>query len=133
MKLDTKQTKETPTRISLQDLLARAAEIKDRKPKQVELYIESLGANIVIEEPSRDLCLDAMDMVDGGDAYLVANVVISPKINNDELRAAFDAVTPIDLAEKLFKPGELSFIGAEALKLAGYGKDSVKMVDEIKN
>ncbi|QEK11696.1 hypothetical protein FQB35_04580 [Crassaminicella thermophila] len=133
MKMDTKQTKETPKKVTLKELIARKHEIEDQKNAKKDLYIKSLDGVITVEKPSRELCIDAMDMgAADGDKYLVYSCVIEPNLKDTELQKAYGCAEPMDIVEKIFESGEITQIAKACVFLAGYG-DSVKMVDDIKN
>ena len=124
----TKQTK-----ITLKELLARKEAMLEskKKPKTAELYIKSLDGTITVEGPTSALARDAQDM-DDGDVYLCYQCVIEPNLKSKELQDAFGCVTPMEIVEKIFSPGEVPQISVECLKLSGY-IDGVKAVEAVKN
>lgn len=134
MRLDTKKTSKTPNKVTLDSLIKNAVKMKKKELDRVELYIESLDGTIIIEEPSRDLCMDALDIDDSheADKYMAYNCVISPNLKDKDLLEAYGCDSPADIVDILFKAGEISKISTEALRLAGYNNSS-KVVDEIKN
>lgn len=133
-KLSTKETAETPKKVTLEELLARAAKAKSAKKETRELYVKSLGGTITIEKPDRTVCLEALDMENSeeADEYIVYNCVVNPPLKDKALQEAYGVVAPMEIVVKVFEPGEISAISKECLVLAGY-IDSVKVVDEIKN
>lgn len=52
------------------------------------------------------------------------------RLNSKELMDKFDAVTPNDMLNKLFLPGEIFELYNAVNELSGYGRDAVR---EIKN
>lgn len=52
------------------------------------------------------------------------------RLNNKDLMEKFKVVTPLDLLNKLFLPGEIFELYNIVNELSGYGKDAVR---EIKN
>ncbi|QNB48210.1 hypothetical protein BR63_19205 [Thermanaerosceptrum fracticalcis] len=119
-------------KLTIKDLIAKKEAIKDQS-KILQLYVKSLDGLITIQKPSRQLCLDAIEMGNAeGDAYLVYNSVVEPNLKDKELQDAFGCVSPLDIVEAIFEPGEIVSIAKECLVFAGYG-DNVKLVDEIKN
>lgn len=56
--------------------------------------------------------------------------VKEPSLRDESLRKHFGAVTPYDLIQKLFTPGESDALYEEISKLSGYGDNAV---EEIKN
>ncbi len=120
------------TKLTLDELLRRKEQIMEAKKtkRTKELYISSLDASIIIEEPEAAVCRDARDMEDSdeGDVYICYNSIKEPNLKNDEVQAAFNCGEPMDIVEKIFAPGEIPQIAAECLKLAGYmgGVEAVK-------
>lgn len=127
-------SKENIKKVTLQDLIARAEQKKQDKKELRQLYIESLDGTITIIKPDRKLILEAMDMEDEseGDKYLVYNCVVDPNLKDKELQQAYKVVSPMDIVDDVFEPGEIANISKEIVRLAGY-IDSVKVVDDIKN
>jgi hypothetical protein len=121
-------------KVTLSKLIAEAENIKKKSAARAtkDLYVKSLDGTIVIQEPDRSLCLDAMDMGAEGDDYLVMESVIEPNLKDRDLLQTYGCATPLELIALLFKPGERSKIAIEAVGLAGYG-DSVSAVEDLKN
>lgn len=121
-------------KVTIKDLLAKKEAIidKKKKPATAQLFVKSLGGTITIQKPSKALCFDALEMDQNGDSYLVYNCVVEPNLKDGELQKEFGCVSPMDIVELLFEPGEISAIAKECVELAGYG-DSVKVVDDLKN
>lgn len=134
MNLNTKKTEKTPNKITLKDLIANSDKIKNKKKETREIYIKSLEGSIVIEKPDRALCVDAWDMEeDKGDLFIVYNCVISPNLKDTELHKAYGIDEPFEIVDAIFEPGEVASISKECVNFAGYGIDSVKVVEDIKN
>lgn len=120
-------------KLTLQKLIARADQGKRDKKELRQLYVKSQDGVITIMKPSRDLIYDALDMDTlEGDKYLVYNSVVEPDLKNKDLHKAYKVITPIDIVDALFDPGEVADISKEIVRLAGY-VDSVKVVDDLKN
>lgn len=121
-------------KLTLQDLIARAEQSKRGKKELRQLYVKSQDAIITIMKPDRQLVYEALDMEDSteGDKYLVYNCVVEPDLKNPELHKAYGVVSPMDIVDEIFDPGEVANIAKEIVKLAGY-VDSVKVVDDLKN
>lgn len=122
-------------KLTVQELIKRKSEIKDKKankPKQ-QLYIKSLDGYITIEQPSQSLVLDALEMDEEGDKFLVYECVIEPKLKSTELHSEFGVKhNPIKITQMIFEAGEIAQIAQKCLELAGYG-DTVEVVKDIKN
>lgn len=126
-------------KITIADLLAKKEQLKNKKPKTQTLYVESLGGEIVIQEPDDSIAIEALEMTqddeqkDLADPYLVYNCVIEPNLKDPTLQSEFGCAEPTDIPKIVFKSGEIATIGGFALKLAGYGS-GVRAVDEkLKN
>jgi len=126
-------------KLTITDLIAQKDKLKKKKQRQMTLRIESLDAEIVIQEPSRAFALEALEMAqsdtdsDKADAHVVYHSVVEPNLKDPELQKKFGCAEPIDIVDMIFRPGEVSAISGHALELAGFGK-SVKKVDhELKN
>lgn len=117
-------------KLTLKDLIAKKEDIKNKKNETKQLYVESLGGTIIIQKPTRELCLEAWGMdSERGDTYLVYECVIDPNMKDKELHSVFECVEPLEIVEKIFEAGEVTAISKEIVKFAGY-VDSVK---EVKN
>lgn len=124
------------TKITLKELMARKEQMLESKktPKRADLYVKSLDGTITIEEPSRELAIEAQGMDDGvGDVYMVYQSVVEPPLKSKELQDAFSCVEPMEIVAKVFDHGEIPQIAVKCMELAGYSPDSVKIVDETKN
>lgn len=124
--------------ITVKDLLARKEQLKTKKLATETLYIESLDGNIVIQEPTREIALEALTMTQGNnsdkaDAYVVYNCVIEPNLKDEELRKELGCVEPYDIVDKVFKGGEVAQISGHCLALAGYGEGVKKVDKQLKN
>ncbi len=132
-------SKESIKKITLADFIARKEQSQrdKRTPKTDELYIESLGGTITVEEPNMSLIEDTTTFTSGegiseneADAYLVYQSVREPSLKTPEL-STNDA--PHKIVFDLFKPGEIQGIAKHLMKMAGYSNESVRTVDKIKN
>lgn len=126
-------------KLTIQELMAQKETLKKKKHRTETLYIESLDAEIVIQEPSRALALEAIEMAsddtrsDKADAHVVYNCVIEPNLKDASLQKEFGCVEPTDIVDMIFRPGEIAAISGHALQLSGYGKGVTKVDKELKN
>lgn len=122
------------TKITLDELMRRKIQMLEAKKQQktATLHIKSLDGTITIKSPSVSLAQDCVDMQDG-DTYLVQQCVVDPPLKSQQLQEEFGCTDPLDLVRLIFEPGEIPQIAQECLRLAGYGNDSVTLVEEIKN
>lgn len=104
-----------------------------KKKRTAELYVESLGGIIVIEEPSRDLVIDAQAMDDDADRYIVYESVKEPNLHDEAFLKEFGVAEPMEITDIVFKPGEVTRIAMECMALAGFSDGSVKKIGDIKN
>lgn len=120
-------------KVTIKDLIAKAEQSKEDKKELRQLYITSLDGTITIMKPDRALVYESMDMdEEDGDRYLVYNCVVEPNLKDKDLQNTYKTVSPLDIVDKIFDPGEVASISKEIVRLAGY-IDSVKVVDDIKN
>lgn len=119
---------------TLEDLISRAEQRKKDKKEVRKLYIKSLDSTITIIKPDRALVLESLNMEDEteADKYLVYNSVVEPNLKDKSLQEAYKTISPLDVVDEIFDPGEIAGISKEIVKLAGYG-DSVQVVNDIKN
>jgi hypothetical protein len=126
-------SKETMTKLTLKDLIAKKEQVLNSKKKRRDLYIKSLDSVITIEKPTLEIIIDASKIDSGieSDKYLVYNSIVEPNLRDKELQKEYGCVEPSDIL-KIFEDGEISSIASECMNLAGY-RGSVTVVDDIKN
>ncbi|NBI30899.1 phage tail assembly chaperone [Chengkuizengella marina] len=126
-------------KLTIADLLSQKEQLKKRKKRTMTLYIESVDAEIIIEEPSRAFAMEALEMAqddkrsDQADTHVVYHCVVEPNLKDKELQKQFGCVEPTDIVDIIFRPGEVSTISRQVLELAGYGQGVQKVDREIKN
>lgn len=126
-------------KLTITDLIAQKEKLKQKKQRTIKLYIESLDAEVVIQEPSRALALEALEMAHDdsrseiADPHLVYHCMIEPNLKDAELQKAFGCTEPLDIVDMIFSPGEIGAIAGHAMQLANYGKGVKKLDEEIKN
>lgn len=124
---------EAKKKLSISDLIANADKIKARKAETRELYVKSLDATVTILKPSRATVLDSYEIGEGeGNSYLVYECVTEPSFKDTALQAAYNA-TGYEVLDKILDSGEIDSIAKEIVGFAGYGTDSVSVVETIKN
>lgn len=120
-------------KLSIGDLIASADKIKAKKSETRELYVKSLDATITIIKPSRAMVLDSYEIGEGaGNSYLVYECVIDPNFKDTSLQSAYGA-TGYEVLDLIMDPGEIDSIAKEIVSFAGYGTNSVSIVEAIKN
>ena len=124
-------------KLTLKELLAQKEQLKNKKTATVDLYIESMDAEITVKVPSASLILEAQGQGEEdparADSYLIFNSVIEPDLKDKELQEAYGCIEPLDIVEKIFLPGEISSIAVEIMKSAGYGSNVSRVGKEVKN
>lgn len=126
-------------KLTITELLAQKDRLKKKKQRTLTLHIDSLDAEIVIQEPNRALALEGMEMAqdsvrsDLADPYIVYHCVTEPNLKDPEVQKAFGCVEPTDIVEMIFRPGEIAAISGHAMQLAGYGQGVKKVEEDIKN
>lgn len=132
-KIDTKKTAAKPKRITLDALVKRGVEIKNKELQKAEFFIESLGGNVLAEELPYDVINDALES-DETDEMIIYESVIEPNLKDKDLQSALGCESPDDIVRILFKPGEVAALSQQIIRLSGYGGNSVKKVNEnLKN
>ncbi|MFD3271521.1 hypothetical protein ACE3MS_15485 [Paenibacillus dendritiformis] len=126
-------------KLTITDLLARKEQLKKKKVRKQTLLVESLDAEIVIQEPSRAIVTEALEMSQDStrsemaDIHVVYHSVVEPNLKDKELQDAFGCVEPTDIVKFIFRDGEIGMISGLAVQLAGYGQGISKVDREIKN
>lgn len=124
-------------KLTITDLLKMKGQKAKTKKKSV--LIERLGAEIVIEAPSRELCLEAIEMSqdpnlsDKADEFLVYSIVKEPNLKDPVLLKEYDVVEPTEIVREIFEIGEIAELAGLALDLGGFKKGMIKVVEEVKN
>lgn len=134
-KMDTKKTAKTSNCITLEELIKRGVEIKNRKLEQKRLHVASLDATICIEELPHEVCMEALTAAEevDADAMLVYEGVIEPSLKDKNLQEAYGCASPDEIVRYLFKPGEIAAISKELIKLSGYTDSVSEVKDTLKN
>lgn len=127
--------------MSVLDLLLetdpKKLELKFSKQYEVKRLSEKIGGKFIVNcTPLTNEQLSHVSEISKNNADMKINVVLEcckidgKIIANKELMDKFKAITPIDLMEKLFLPGEIYKLYETVNDMSGYG-DGV--VEEIKN
>ncbi|SCY93032.1 phage tail assembly chaperone [Alkaliphilus peptidifermentans] len=125
-------------KLTVTDLIKKKEQLKQKEKSTEELYVPSLDSYIIIQKPSRALCMEALSVAqndstqDKADLHMVYNCVVEPNLKDIKLQEEFSCVEPMEIVEKIFEAGEIGSISGYCLKMAGYS-DSVKAVKDIKN
>jgi hypothetical protein len=120
-------------KVTLESLIAQADTKKARPKKRITLSVKSLNGTIIIEEPEKATCLEALGMGEKGDDFIVYECCVEPRLKDQKLQSVYGCVEPLDIVAKIFLPGEIAEISGEAAVLAGYGGGMVTVVEDLKN
>ncbi|EGT4532630.1 phage portal protein [Clostridioides difficile] len=120
--------------ITIEDILRRKEYFAKKSEETKQLYIPSLGGNIEIAKPDRELCIDVTEMENSSesDKYFVYEIVKKPNLKNEKLHTEFGCKdNPLDIVDVLFETGEIADIAKIAASFAGFGV--VEEVEDLKN
>ena len=119
--------------VSISELIAKK---DDLRAKRKALYdLETSLGTFTVRAPGKSLMLEAWDLEEGGDGYLIINCVVEPDLNDIPLLKAYGSMEPMEIVDKLFPYGEQKAISSAITKLAGFTKDAcaTKLHEELKN
>ncbi|MEK5060480.1 hypothetical protein BK126_04430 [Paenibacillus sp. FSL H7-0326] len=127
-------------KLTIEELIKQKENIKGRKLRTQTLKVDSLGAEIVIQEPKRELALETLEMAmddarsDSADPHIVYHCVIEPNLKDPTLQKEFGCTEPTDIVKMIFRPSEISSISGHIMELGGFnGKAVTKINDDLKN
>jgi len=131
--IGTKKTAAKPKRVTLESLVKKGLEIKNRELQKAEIFVESLGGIVVVEELPYQVINEALEL-DETDEMMIYESVIEPNLKDKSLQDSLGCESPDDIVRILLKPGEVAALSKEIIKLSGYGSNSVRKVkDDLKN
>ena len=119
--------------ISVQELIANKEKIEKSKK---DLYdLETSIGTVTVKQPSLALITEVMGLEKNTtDKYLILQTVVEPNLKNKELQRAYGCTEPLDIVEKLFKPGEVYALSKKIIECAGYGANiEAKVHEKLKN
>lgn len=120
-------------KLTLDDLISKKEEFKNKKNKEVKIFVDELDGYIIAKKPGRKEILAAREMGADGDCFLVYDSVLEPNFKSEELQKAFEISSPMDIIREIFLEGTITNIAQILIESAGYKEGTVKIVDEIKN
>lgn len=119
--------------VSIQDLIKNKEKIQARKNKLYDLEIPDFGT-VTIKQPTISLIMEAHNMEGNSDQYIIYETFVSPNLKDKELQKEFECTEPTDIVNKIFKIGEIVYIGRAIMECAGFNKDvKYKLHEELKN
>lgn len=119
--------------VSIQDLIKNKEKIQARKNKLYDLEIPDFGT-VTIKQPTISLIMEAQNMESNSDQYIIYETFVSPNLKDKELQKEFECTEPTDIVNKIFKIGEIAYIGRAIMECAGFNKEvKYKLHEELKN
>lgn len=119
--------------VSVQDLIKNKEKIQSRKDKLYDLEIPDFGT-VTIKQPTTSLIMEAQNMESNSDQYIIYETFVSPNLKDKELQKEFECTEPTDIVNKIFKVGEIAYIGRAIMECAGFNRDvKYKLHEELKN
>ncbi|MFH5181154.1 hypothetical protein ACHHV8_00050 [Paenibacillus sp. TAB 01] len=85
-------------KLTITDLIAQKERLKQKKKRTQTLYVESLDAEVVIQEPASSIADEAIEMTqdpqksDMADVHMVYHTMIEPNLKDAELQKAYGCV-----------------------------------------
>lgn len=125
-------TTQAKKKLTLTELIQQKEKYQVKTDAKEEIYLDQLDATITISKPERSLVIEAIEMKEEGDPFLVYNVVVEPNLKDSELQKAYGCAEPTDIVHKIFDEGTIAGIAKASLKLAGW-ESEVKTVENLKN
>ena len=119
--------------INVQDLIKNKEKIQTRKIKLYDLEIPDFDT-VTIKQQTMDLIMEAQNMESNSDQYIIYETFVSPNLKDKELQKEFECTEPTDIVNKIFKIGEIAYIGRAIMECAGFNRDvKYKLHEELKN
>ena len=116
------------------DLIKKKEIFEKRKEETLELEVKDVGI-FKFRVPTFEDLEDSKAYRRGEfvDEFLITTCSIEPNLKDPELLKAFEVSEAVDLLPKIFKPGETYGIAVKLLDASGYGDETVRAVDVVKN
>lgn len=120
--------------LSAKDLIKKRKLIEEKKKKEFVIEVGDIG-QFKFRTPDIFDIIDSQQFKGGGyeDDYIIYSCMVSPNPKDKELQEAYGCNEPFDIIDALFLPGEKQSVGNAIVEQAGYKKEVVKLVDEVKN
>ena len=119
--------------VNIQDLIKNKEKIQARKNKFYDLEIPNFGT-VTIKQPTASLITETLNMENNADQYIIYESFVEPNLKDKTLQEEFECTEPTDIVNKIFKVGEIAYIGRAIMECAGFNKDvKYKVHEELKN
>lgn len=125
------------TKLTLADLIAKKAAKEAEQNRTVDIFVESLGGSITVQNPKKNVVYKTIDMTGESaednmyaNAYLVYNSI--SLFQDKSLHEAYEVKDPIEIVEKLLLPVELKQVADKIMELAGFNKPE-DTIENVKN
>ncbi|MFD1957324.1 hypothetical protein ACFSL6_24950 [Paenibacillus thailandensis] len=118
--------KKRDVKLTLNDIIAKKLEVKNKRNKKMEYYIEALEGEVTVTVPEDEYILKTIDMIKDGEdmvtvaeayEYLIYNSV--DIFRNVELHKAYEIEIGQDIVKELLTIGERLDLGSEIISLSG--------------
>lgn len=116
-----KEGKNEIKKVSLEQLIKKKLERDGKKMATKEVYVESLGGNITVNNPSDTAKIDFADKtktgsyVDMMEAYTKLIYDCCPMLHSKELQESIEIDYPYDTVKAIFDTDEIASIGVKVL------------------
>lgn len=126
-------------RLTVLDLMKDKEKYQTKKNAETVVKIDRLGVEIVIENPDKSLCMEAIAMgrnpetSESADKFLVYSVMKEPNLKDAELQKKYGCIEPYDIVDEIFEIGEITELAILALEKGGVKRGTISVVEEVKN
>lgn len=132
--------KETAKRVTFDQLIARKSQREQDKLKIVEIYSESMDANLLCHKPSDDVVLEILGEAGEGTDVIAVNNAFKKLIyfccdalQDTKLHTELQIVDPLDVVQTIFDLRDITELGSQLAKFVGVFDREEEEIDTIKN
>jgi len=126
------------TKVSLEQLIRKKFEKDDRKNATKEIYVKSLDANLVVNNPSDTRKIEFAEEIKTGsytdmmEAYSKLIYDCCPMLQSKELQDSIEVSYPYDTVKAIFDTEEIIEIGSNVLNFFDDNKE-ISADEKLKN
>lgn len=134
LKLELQKLRDKAPKATFQDLIARKMQKESNKTKLYEIYVPSMGKNLLFKRPDDETLFDLMDEMDKettaevmeGTRHLI--YLSCDMLQDQELQQELDVVDPFDTVSAVFDLPDVNMISNQLVDAFGLGsvEDSLK-------
>ena len=124
--------------LNAKELIKKRNLIEQKKNKEIEIEVPDTGT-FLFRLPTISDWEDAEAYSKSrkspalANNYLIHACCVEPNLRDEELLKEFEVKDPIDIVEKVLLVGEIPAIAEILVDKAGFQKDSMKVVEKLKN